>query len=513
MTEKDYKKVPVDENAVHQEAVLQYGYGYRHVQALLMVLSLGVGYMARAHLGVTIVAMTSTRARHTESVETIANSSLRFDNTTTLVKNASFNLTQDEGTTVKVYDWPKSTQEMVLGAFFLGYGTMMFPTGLVCQRWGGKLPLQVALLVNGIVSILTPWLTLWGDWRALAGCRVAQGLAQAGYYPALHSLLARWVPLSERGSLSSYVYTGSVLGTVVAFQVGGVLGASSWGWPATFWLAGALCLLVFVLLTIFGAASPADHKNISEDEKNFILGRIDDGVKRAKARMPWRAVLTSRHAWAAFAAHVGSGVAFVFFFTQVPTYMHAVLRVDIKSSGLLSSLPYIASFFSTVLGGYFSDFLTNRNILSIRNARIICNSIGSVVPAAATAAVPFTGSVPLAVGCFVLSLATQGLVHTGWMVNYMDLAPNFSGGLMAIGNTFTNVFTILMPLLVSALVTDVTNVYQWRILMFIIVGLIFFTNLFFVMFMSADTQQWNDNVEKKQDDPQNNSNETEVTKC
>lgn len=30
--------------------------------------------------------------------------------------------------------------------------------------------------------------------------------------------------------------------------------------------------------------------------------------------------------------------------------------------------------------------------------------------------------------------------------------------------------------------------------MFITVGLVFFTNLFFVMFMSADTQDWNDNV-------------------
>ncbi|XP_013134116.1 PREDICTED: sialin-like [Papilio polytes] len=159
MTDKDYTKVPTDEKTAQQEAVLQYGYGYRHVQALLMVLSLTVGYVARAHLGVTIVAMTSPEPTHTEAMETKANNTL-VDNTT-FVNNASYKLSQDEGTMINVYDWPKSTQEMVLGAFFLGYGTMMFPTGMVCQRWGGKLPLQVALLVNGIVSLLTPWLTIW----------------------------------------------------------------------------------------------------------------------------------------------------------------------------------------------------------------------------------------------------------------------------------------------------------------------------------------------------------------
>lgn len=58
-----------------------------------------------------------------------------------------------------------------------------------------------------------------GGWRALAGCRVAQGLSQAGYYPALHSLLARWVPLSERGSLSSYVYTGNTLTLIHLYEL------------------------------------------------------------------------------------------------------------------------------------------------------------------------------------------------------------------------------------------------------------------------------------------------------
>lgn len=72
---------------------MQYGYGYRHVQALLMVLSLTVGYVARAHLGVTIVAMTSTE-------ETKANNTL-VDNTT-FVNNASYKLTQDEGTMINV---------------------------------------------------------------------------------------------------------------------------------------------------------------------------------------------------------------------------------------------------------------------------------------------------------------------------------------------------------------------------------------------------------------------------
>ncbi|CAH2048153.1 unnamed protein product, partial [Iphiclides podalirius] len=516
MTEGDYKKVPLDEKPEKHAAELHYGYGVRHVQAFLMFFSLTIGYMARAHLGVTIVAMTDTHeaVNRTNPIvqgyNNVTANDTTYDNMYILSRNSTedcgsqckqnfTDITENKRVAHNTYSWPKSIQEMVLGAFFVGYGTMMFPIGLVCQKWGGKVPLQIALAVNGVVSILTPWLTAWGNWKVLCACRVLQGLSQSGFYPGIHTLLAQWVPLSERGSLSSIVYTGTLLGTVAAFQVGGILGASAWGWPSTFWVTGLMCLIAFAMLSIFGASSPSNHKRISENEKNFILGRIDDGVKR-KPKMPWKAVLSSKHVWASFAAHMGSGVAFVFFFTQVPTYMHAILKVNIKSSGLLSSLPYVASFFSTMLNGYLSDFLTNRKIVSIRTARVMSNSIACVVPAMCVAAVSFTTNVTLAVAFFVVSMMAFGMIHTGWMVNYMDLAPNFSGGLMAIGNTITNIFVMLLPILVSRIVIDVADAYQWRIMMFFMAGLLLVTNTIFVIFMSSKTQAWNEENEEKEDD-------------
>lgn len=62
---------------------------------------------------------------------------------------------------MQTYDWPKSTQEIVLGAFFFGYSVMMFPMGIVSQRWGGKIPLQIAMAVNAILSFFSPWLIAW----------------------------------------------------------------------------------------------------------------------------------------------------------------------------------------------------------------------------------------------------------------------------------------------------------------------------------------------------------------
>ncbi|XP_072948716.1 putative inorganic phosphate cotransporter [Epargyreus clarus] len=496
MKDTKYTEVPIKENNKETtEEPSEYGYGVRHVQSLLFFMCLALGYISRAQLGVTIVAMTSTPTN--ETYLNVTNNILEEDNSInilTLVNNETVIFSNNEAIRFQTYDWPKSTQEMVMGAFFIGYLLMMFPIGLVCQRWGGKIPLQICLFLNGIISIGSPWLTAWGGWRVLCGCRVVQGLAQSGLYPSLHTLLANWVPINERGRLSSYVYTGSVFGTIVAFQLGGVLSDSRWGWPSTFWTSGLMCLIGLALLTVFGANKPAEHRTIPEEEKRYILrySKEDDNkVSETKSKTPWKKILTSRHVWACFSANVGTGASLMFFLTQVPTYMHAILGFDIKNSGLLSSLPYIMAFFATITFGNISDFCTNRKILSIKNARIISNTIGTVFAAICLSSISYTQNSTLGVILFIMTMSCHTAFHTGWLVNYIDLAPNYSGAMMAFGNTIGNSVVIFVPFVVSSIVTDVTNPFQWRIIFLLVAGLLVMSNVFFVLFMSADIQSWN----------------------
>uniref|UniRef100_A0A2H1X2V7 SFRICE_018480 n=1 Tax=Spodoptera frugiperda TaxID=7108 RepID=A0A2H1X2V7_SPOFR len=507
----EYSKVPTKQIiAEKQEIPTHYGYGVRHVQLLICFLCILVSFIARGHMGVTIVAMSDTPAGNKSSANNIT---IQTDvgNVTNVQEDVEINATIEDidnltdrykkneeetnGTTAeyhhKKYIWPKSTQEMVLGSFFLGYCIMTFPMGMVVQRWGGKIPLQIALFVNGVASVLAPWVINWGGWKAVCACRVLQGLSQAGVYPSIQNLLSNWVPVNERGTLTSYVYTGSTLGTVIAFQMAGYLAESRWGWPSTFWVVGAICMALFAVLTIFGAASPPKHKSISEEEKTYIMGRVDDGTVK-KLSIPWKAILTSRHVWGVLATHVGSGVSFVFFFTQVPSYIHYILKIDVRSSGILSSLPYVVSFFTSLSFGVLSDYLTNNKYIEVKNGRRLFNSISQVGVAVALVCVTFTTSTVVAVLCLVASMGCHMAMHVGWMVNHMDLAPNFSGTLMTLGNTGMNIFNVLLPILISYVVTDVHNQTQWRIIFFTIASAGFVANAIFVLTTSADTQPWND---------------------
>ncbi|CAD0247141.1 unnamed protein product [Spodoptera exigua] len=512
LPEYEYSKVPTKQILEEkQEIPTHYGYGVRHIQLLICFLCILVSFIARGHMGVTIVAMSDTPQENELVLPMNRTIQIYYnENITNIQEEVETNSTIEDIDNVlgkyetiiertaeyrrKKYIWPKSTQEMVLGSFFLGYCLMTFPMGMVVQRWGGKIPLQIALFVNGVASIVAPWVIDWGGWKAVCACRILQGLSQAGVYPSIQNLLANWVPASERGTLTSYVYTGSTLGTVIAFQMAGYLADTRWGWPSTFWAVGAICIGLFTVLTIFGAASPPRHKTISEEEKTYIMGRVDDGTVK-KLSIPWKAILTSRHVWGILITHVGSGVSFVFFFTQVPSYIHYILGMEVRSSGILSSLPYVVSFFTSLSFGILSDYLTNNKYLEVKNARRLFNSISQVGVAVALLSVTFTTSTVVAVLCLVMSMGCHMAMHVGWMVNHIDLAPNFSSTLMTIGNTMMNILNVLLPILISYVVTDVHNQTQWRIIFFIIASSGFVANAIYVLTTTAETQPWNDGEE------------------
>lgn len=54
----------------------------------------------------------------------------------------------------------------------------------------------------------------------------------------------------------------------------------------------------------------------------------------------------------------------------------------------------------------------------------------------------------------VIAIGFNAGVYVGFQVNAVDLAPNFSGVLMGIGNGTSNTFAIIAPLIVQVVVTD-----------------------------------------------------------
>lgn len=101
-----------------------------------------------------------------------------------------------------------------------------------------------------------------------------------------------------------------------------------------------------------------------------------------------------------------------------------------------------------------SDYLINRGHISIANGRKLFNSFGLWMPALTLVILPFLRDPTSAIAMLTIAIGMNGCTYCGYMVNHMDLSPNFAGNLMGLTNTLANSMSILGPITVGLILTD-----------------------------------------------------------
>lgn len=437
------------------------GFGIRHVQTVLLFFGLTVAYALRVNMSVAVVVMLDKDAANPDFEE---------------------------------FDWNEQTKSYILSSFFWGYVITQIPAGQMAQRFGPKVLLLFSLGVCSLLALLTPWFAHIGGSQLVIALRVVQGLCQGFVFPSTHTMLSKWAPVSERGTLGTYAYAGAQFGTVIMLAVSGVLAASSMGWPSIFYISGAAGVLWAILWFIFGSNSPVESRSISPEERNFIESSLGNQDHSKKIVTPWAAILTSAPMIALTIAHCSHNWGFWTLLTEMPSYMKSVLGLDIKKNALLSSLPYLVMWLLSFMFSPLSDFLINRQYLSREVCRKVFNTIGLWIPMGALLGLAFVpkGETDMAIVLLTVAVGINSATYLGFQVNHIDLAPNHAGTMMGITNCAANICSILAPLIVGVVLKDEEDPVQWRTVFYIAAAIYFLGNLVFITLGKAEIQPWNE---------------------
>lgn len=240
--------------------------------------------------------------------------------------------------------------------------------------------LLTSITLCSLLSLLTPTFAAYG-WQAVVALRVIQGLCQGCIFPSTHTILAKWAPPSERGTIGTYCYSGAQFGTVVMLSLSGVLASSSMGWPSIFYFSGVAGMVWSIIWFFYGSSSPADSEDrISSEERQFIESSLNASGDQKTMRTPWKEIFTSSAVISLVIAHSAHNWGFWTLLTEIPSYMKSVLHFNIKQNALLSALPYFAMMCMSFILSPFADWLTNRRILQVEFSRKLFNSIGLWIP-------------------------------------------------------------------------------------------------------------------------------------
>lgn len=169
---------------------------------------------------------------------------------------------------------------------------------------------------------------------------------------------------------------------------------------------------------------------------------------------PWKSIFTSLPVWATTLAHIGHNWGFWLLLTEMPTFIHTVLKYDIKEDGMLSSVPYLAMFVLQIPVTFTADFLNKRKITTLTMSRKIWNTVSMWGGTVGLIVLGFIEDAHLTIIVYVFIVAIGCSSNAGFNINHMDLSPNYAGLLMGITNTAAASGGIIAPLFVGLIVDD-----------------------------------------------------------
>ncbi|XP_071481071.1 sialin-like [Diadema antillarum] len=448
-------------------------------------------------INVSVVMAIIARANHSQAMEGhVMNSTShlcpdRHSLQTDRDGNASEHSTNQLALQDAKFQWSSHLQELLLGAFYMGYCVAMVPAGYLADRFGGKWIMAVGLTVSSLMNILAP-LAVESHVAFFFVTRFISGVAETTSFPAASTLVTKWAPEKERTKMTLLIVSGTSFGTASGLALAGIV-CSRLGWASSFYIFGSCTLLLAVLWCFVIYEEPSQHPCISARERQTIeTQRCRKTNDEDKPSIPMCAILTSLRA-AAFNVVMVTLAGFVIFtlMTNIPLFLRHILRLDTINLGLLGALPYGTMFLSMVLTSCLSDHVIHLNYLTTTQTRKLMINIGAIVAAGSLIAVPH-------VGCshrFVIALMSTGIcgigvTFSGIFVNAQDLAPRFNGTVFAVGNCLSVASGFIGPIVVGFITEDQTDPKGWRVVFYTTAVLSLVGAFFFQLFGSGEVQAW-----------------------
>lgn len=96
------------------------------------------------------------------------------------------------------FHWTETQQDNLKGAFLVGYGLALIPSGRMSEQYSAKRVVTLGGSLHALLNLMTPWAARSGGYALLLTLRVVLGIAGAMIMPPFFALIARWVLNDEK---------------------------------------------------------------------------------------------------------------------------------------------------------------------------------------------------------------------------------------------------------------------------------------------------------------------------
>nr|GLL42961.1 probable anion transporter 4, chloroplastic isoform X2 [Ipomoea trifida] len=333
--------------------------------------------------------------------------------------------------------WRQSFAGVVQSSFLWGYLISPIAGGTLADYFGGKVVMAWGVALWSLATFLTPWAAEFSIWMLLL-MRMLLGIAEGVALPCMNNMIARWFPQTERSRAVGLAMAGFQLGSAIGLTLSPIL-MSKGGIFGPFVIFG-LCGFLWVLVWVSAVSStPERSHQISLHELQYIQNKgprhaVDSKTKTGKVIPPFRRLLSKPPTWSLIVANAMHSWGFFVILSWMPIYFKTIYHVDLRQAAWFSAVPWSVMALMGYFAGVLSDLMIQSGI-SVTLTRKVMQSIGFFGPCTALVGLTTAPTPVIASAWLTLAVGLKAFSHCGFLVNFQEIAPKYSGVLHGISNT------------------------------------------------------------------------------
>jgi len=204
--------------------------------------------------------------------------------------------------------------------------------------------------------------------------------------------------------------------------------------------------------------------------------------------VPWKAILTSRPVWAVVVGNIANDWGLYTILICLPLFLMDIMKFNVQTMGFIASLPFLLKAIVGPVGGVIADVLRYK-YTTTANVRRIFYAVGAMGAAVLIVIAGYSTTPTMAILSMCVGVALSGLLHSGYEVNILDIAPGLSGIVMGISNTLGTTTGFLSPLLVGVM-TENKKRSEWITVFWITFFIYLIGTILFCLLLSGEAQHW-----------------------
>ncbi|RKS28291.1 sugar phosphate permease [Pseudomonas sp. WPR_5_2] len=243
-----------------------------------------------------------------------------------------------------------------VGIFYFGYILFEVPSNLYMQRVGARATLTRIMVLWGAVTVATAFVTTANQ---LIAARFLLGMAEAGFFPGVILYLTYWFPAALRGRITAAFMMSGVVAGIICGPLAGAIMTHLHGWLGLHdWqMLFVLTGIPAIVLGLFGwfwlTDTPGQAKWLSPEQKQTLATAL--ATEPGKTQGGFSQVLRNPRLYIAglvyFCIYSGSNTVSYW----MPTLIRDFGLTDLKTIGMVTSLPYLSAMAGMYLLGRSSD--------------------------------------------------------------------------------------------------------------------------------------------------------------